>query len=152
MDIPTNFCNRHTYSNNIIHYTMFNSRTNITLCFSPLMSIVPCDFTKYISLPSDIFENLKAFTLSRQIINPHNSFPQTTWNNLYLAISITSTWNNSYPTNQSQLISTSTIQIQPPRLNSTFHQRRSQQHKCRLRWKFYLKKHGKFIKRFLHRT
>ena len=102
------------------------------------MSVIPCDFTKYLSLTSNIFESLKAFTLSQQTIYPYNLSSQTTatttgiktiqdsrWTNLYSSIPIQPaiTWNSSSLTSQIQTPPTSsstsqrtswTTQIQPP--------------------------------------
>ena len=49
-----------------------NHEQTLHSVFHQLMSIIPCDFTKDLPLPSDIFESLKAFMLSRKIIN-HNT-------------------------------------------------------------------------------
>ena len=77
-----------TFANDILIQTIFYimpysiHKQTLHSVFHQLMSIVPCDFTEDISSPYDIFENLKAFTLSQQIIYIHNSHSETC-NNMY---------------------------------------------------------------------
>ena len=63
------------------------------------MSAIPRDFTKDLSLTSDIFESLKAFTLSWQTIYLYNLSSQTTTtteNKAILTLIQASRWMNLY--------------------------------------------------------
>ena len=94
-----------TFATDILIHTILyiiqrSNHQQTSHCFSSTYVNRSMRFHKRHIFPSDIFEYLKTFTLSRQIIHLGILYSETIWNNnIYPANPIASTWNNSYPTN-----------------------------------------------------